>query len=427
MAPKKKAVNKKSPALRKSPQKKKTRSRSPEPPPQLDPVDDVEGTERDRDSSISKSDASDDGAATATATTTAANHKTRKPKTKMARSLTKEEEDEVIEWLQSNRFLYDKSSFEFKNRQKKERAWLEMDQKMRMNPGDLYRWYTSLRTQYVKEVKKKETKTRSGAGAVDDIMTPRITWLLEKFEFVKQYVCQARATRGSKIHRPDQHSDCSESSVTPQTTLEGTSQSATTSTTTASISDCLDKVSQQLAEPKNDIEKTCDFLGMLMARMTPSCLEDFTHEATCKAMEYVKQSNLERRQAQQPPQVTFLQPPQPPQLQQASQPLAPQYALAVRNLAASNPPANVLQYPWTECQPANLQPVLSDQLQPTAYSTPVHSGTQARTTTTTTSTDTAAALTGAFQTLNPNTSFNSSFNLSDYIPATPKTPTTDAQ
>ena len=73
-------------------------------------------------------------------------HKNRKPKTKMARSLTKEEEDGVIEWLKSNRFLYDKSSFEFKNRHK-ERAWLEMDQKMRVNPGDLYRWYTSLRTQ----------------------------------------------------------------------------------------------------------------------------------------------------------------------------------------------------------------------------------------------------------------------------------------
>ena len=83
-------------------------------------------------------------------------HKNRKPKTKMTRYLMKEEEDEVIEWLRTNRFLYDKSSFEFKNHHKKERDWLEMDQKMRLNPGDLYRWYTSLRTQYVKEVKKKE-------------------------------------------------------------------------------------------------------------------------------------------------------------------------------------------------------------------------------------------------------------------------------
>ena len=81
MAPKKKAVNVKSSALRKTPRKKRTRSPSPESPPQLDSVD-VEDTERtelevdivasERDSTISRSDASDDGAATATATTTPA-------------------------------------------------------------------------------------------------------------------------------------------------------------------------------------------------------------------------------------------------------------------------------------------------------------------------------------------------------------------
>ena len=47
----------------------------------------------------------------------------------------------------------------------------------------------------MKEVKKKENATRSGAGAVNDIMTPRITWLLEKFEFVKQYVCHREDLR----------------------------------------------------------------------------------------------------------------------------------------------------------------------------------------------------------------------------------------
>ena len=81
MAPKKKAVNAKSFAPWKTPRKKRTRSPSPESPPQLDPVD-VEDTEHteleddivasERDSTISRSDASDDGAATATATTTPA-------------------------------------------------------------------------------------------------------------------------------------------------------------------------------------------------------------------------------------------------------------------------------------------------------------------------------------------------------------------
>ncbi|CAM1311333.1 Uncharacterised protein r2_g2171 [Pycnogonum litorale] len=57
MAPKKQAVNKKSSALRKSPRKKRTRSPSPEPPPQLDPVD-VEDTEIEVDKVASERDSS---------------------------------------------------------------------------------------------------------------------------------------------------------------------------------------------------------------------------------------------------------------------------------------------------------------------------------------------------------------------------------
>ena len=240
----------------------------------------------------------------------------------MARSLMNEEEDEVIEWLKAKRFLYDKSSFEFKNRAKKERTWLEMEQIMQLNPGDLFRWYTSLRTQYVKQVKKKANATRSGAGAVDGIITPRITLLLEKFEFVKPYVCQSRATRGSRIQKPDRHSHCSESPVPPQSTRESAPQSPTASAKKATISDYLDKVSQQLAVIKSDIEKTCDLLSTLMGKIPPSCLEDFTHETICKAMEYVKQSNQERHQSQQPSHVS-LQPPQPSStFTQATQPRA---------------------------------------------------------------------------------------------------------
>jgi hypothetical protein len=355
----------------------------------------------------------------------------------MARALTNDEEDEVIEWMKSNRFLYDKSSFEFKDHQKKERAWLQMEQRMRLNPGDLFRWYTSLRTQYVKEVKKRENGLRSGAGAPDDIITPRTTWLLDNFEFLKPYVCQARATRGSKMKKPDLYSDSSESSVPLKSTCESTTKQQSTSSTVSSISDYLDKVSQQLAVPKTDIEKTCDFLSVQMAKMTPSCLEDFTNEAVCKAMEYVQQSKQERRLAQQTPKGNVVQPSQPPftfteQLQQASQPASMQYTsiqapqqpttdnrprststieskqprlttdyIMARNLASSNPPADVLQqhrrYQWTEFQPSNVQPVLPAN----AYSTQVNSGSQAHSTTTSTPTNTASILTEAYETMIP--------------------------
>lgn len=315
----------------------------------------------------------------------------------MVRFLTSDEEDEVIEWMKSNRFLFDKSSFEFKDRQKKERTWLQMEQGMRLNPGDRFRWYTSLRTQYVKKVKKRKNATWSGAGAPDDIVTPRVTWLLEKLDFLKPYVCQAGVTRGLKIKMPDRHSDWRESSVLPKSTWESTPKSGTTSSTAFTISDYLDKVSQQLAVPKTDIEKTCDFLTVQMAKMTPSCQEDFTNEAVCKAMEYVQQSdqelpgsaNTERihhslhshsqlQQASQSAsmQHTSLQALQPPIAANRPRPttstigfwqprLTTDYIMA-RNLAASNPPADVLQQhgrnQWTEFQLSNVQPLLPGQL-----------------------------------------------------------------
>ncbi|XP_071140733.1 uncharacterized protein [Mytilus edulis] len=396
--------------------------------------------------------ASDEDDLIATATTSAATRKKNKPKTKSARILTIEEEDEVIEWLKSNRFLYDKTSIDFKNRDKKERTWHEMEQRMKLNPGDLQRWYTSLRTTYVKEVKKRENTTRSGAGVGDGLLTSRTSWLLEKFEFVKPFVCQARGTKGSQIKKPDRYSDCSESSVPSITTMESTPQSVTTSSTTTKISDCLEKVSQQLAVPKSDIEKTCDFLSTLMAKMTPSCLEDFTNETIFKAMEYVKQSKQEQRQTQQPPRDDFIQPSQlsstftdPSQqvnrqtLPQFTQ-LQPQQQTAVgnnrpsirpttssmsfrhrqpqqmstdrdyiiaRNLSASNPPADVLQqygrYQWAELQPTNLQPILMGQQQQTVYST--HTTSQTPSAIESTATDTTSVLTDAYETINPETPF----------------------
>lgn len=314
-----------------------------------------------------------------------------------------------------------------------------MEQKMNLNPGDLYRWYTSLRTQYVKEVKKRENVTRSGAGVTDELITPRTTWLLEKFEFVKPYVCQTRATRGSKIQKCDLLSDSSPQ----QTGHESTPKSSSSSTTTALISSYLDKVSNQLSVPKSDIEKTCDFLGVLMNKMTPTCLEEFTHEVTCKAMEYVKQSNVERRQTPQSQntasfQTTPIPITLPQQLQQTNQPsvqfakqqtqgqainvhgqhrsaystdlshgkqvqVASDYIMA-RNIAASNPPSEVLQqqgrYQWTQIQPVNLQPVLPE---------PQHVVSGSQSLNTTSSTDTASIYLTCHETLSPDPA-NPAFN-----------------
>lgn len=72
----------------------------------------------------------------------------------MVRVLT-EEEDQIPEWLKVNRSFYDKSRYVSKSREKEERTWLEMDQILKVNPGDLFRRYSGLRTQYVKTRKEK--------------------------------------------------------------------------------------------------------------------------------------------------------------------------------------------------------------------------------------------------------------------------------
>ena len=89
--------------------------------------------------------------------------------------------------------------------------------------------------------------------------------------------------------------------------------------------------------------------------------------------------------------------------------------ITAHNLAASNPPADVLKqhgrYQWTMFQPSNLQPVLSGQPQLNTYSIQVLSESQApNTITTSTTMDTVAVLTDAYETMNPDPSFNPAFN-----------------
>lgn len=81
--------------------------------------------------------------------------------------------------------------------------------------------------------------------------------------------------------------------------------------------------------------------------------------------------------------------------------------IIARNLAASNPPADVLQqygrYQWAELQPTNLQPILMGQQQQTVYST--HTTSQTPSAIESTATDTTSVLTDAYETINPETPF----------------------
>jgi hypothetical protein len=78
---------------------------------------------------------------------------------------------------------------------KKARTWLEKEQQMGLNPGDISLvWYPNMRTQYSKLV---QVGTKSGSGLQE--RTARQTWLLEKFAFIRPYLVQLRHQRGSKV------------------------------------------------------------------------------------------------------------------------------------------------------------------------------------------------------------------------------------
>ncbi|XP_041467476.1 uncharacterized protein LOC121417807 [Lytechinus variegatus] len=118
--------------------------------------------------------------------------KTRKS---MRRMLTQDEEDDLVTWLREHTFLYDKSSAQFKMREKKSRTWREKEDELDLNPGDLSSiWYLNMRTLFSRLIK---TSRKSGSGAAE--RTARQEWILNKFEFIRPYLVQLRHQRGSNF------------------------------------------------------------------------------------------------------------------------------------------------------------------------------------------------------------------------------------
>ena len=118
--------------------------------------------------------------------------KTRKS---MRRMLTQDEEDDLVTWLREHTFLYDKSSAQFKMREKKSRTWREKEDELDLNPGDLSSiWYLNMRTLFSRLIK---TSRKSGSGAAE--RTARQEWILNKFEFIRPYLVQLRHQRGSNV------------------------------------------------------------------------------------------------------------------------------------------------------------------------------------------------------------------------------------
>lgn len=117
------------------------------------------------------------------------------PEKTLSRTLTQDEEDNLVVWLRENSFLYDKSSADFKLKEKKNRTWALKEADMGLNSGDLSSiWYPNMRTQFSKLIK---SSNKSGSGALE--RTARQQWLLDRFAFIKPFLVQLRTTRGSKV------------------------------------------------------------------------------------------------------------------------------------------------------------------------------------------------------------------------------------
>ena len=118
-----------------------------------------------------------------------------KPRKTLQRTLTQDEEDDLVAWLRENSFLFDKSSAGFKYKEKKNSTWAAKEAELGLRPGDLSTiWYPNMRTQYSKLIK---VANKSGSGAAQ--RTARQQWLLDSFEFLRPYLTLLRGQRGSKV------------------------------------------------------------------------------------------------------------------------------------------------------------------------------------------------------------------------------------
>ncbi|CAC5403003.1 unnamed protein product [Mytilus coruscus] len=117
-----------------------------------------------------------------------------KPRKSVCRTHTHEEEENLVAWLRENTFLYDKSSANFKLKEKN-RTWAAKEKELGVKAGDLSSiWYPNMRTQFSKLVK---LSSKSGSGVAEH--TTRQQWLMDSFSLLRPYLVQLRNQRGSKF------------------------------------------------------------------------------------------------------------------------------------------------------------------------------------------------------------------------------------
>jgi len=102
-------------------------------------------------------------------------------KSKLVVALSPEEEQHMVEWLESNTILYNRKLSSYKETVKKEKLWSDKAVEMGKTVDVIKIWYASLRSRYEK-LKKK----RSGSGDME--LTERDEWVVRNFEFLRPHI-----------------------------------------------------------------------------------------------------------------------------------------------------------------------------------------------------------------------------------------------
>ncbi|XP_034020470.1 uncharacterized protein LOC117505047 [Thalassophryne amazonica] len=112
-----------------------------------------------------------------------ANSQAKKKRKKVAATLSREEEELMVEWLRDHPEMYDKRLSQYKNIQRKDALWDEKAREMKKDTAKLKVWYKSLRTRMGKLMKKKTTKG-------DEELTDRDKWILANLEFLRVHIAR---------------------------------------------------------------------------------------------------------------------------------------------------------------------------------------------------------------------------------------------
>ncbi|XP_052761409.1 uncharacterized protein LOC128246737 [Mya arenaria] len=317
-----------------------------------------------------------------------------RPRKTLHRTLTQDEEDDLVAWLRENSFLFDKSSAGFKYKEKKNSTWAAKEAELGLKPGDLSSiWYTNMRTQYSKLI-KLTNKSGSGAGE----RTARQQWILDNFEFLRPYLVQLRTQRGSKFAEKRKE-------LVLEETEDDDAASDSSAPSTSAVSGCRPKAARVLSSLTSELESvrgaitvaqdpaahTGQFLVYLMRQMDQQRMNVFVTRATRLALDLAEESQEEKRRlatqeaaghvGQQIADPVFAMPVPPAptsSIYRRQAPISAAFGSAwqqnqfqqqdhmqqdfqlATNIAASAPPAHLtpLLKSFTHLQPPNVQPIL---------------------------------------------------------------------